>query len=105
VPAFADTMRLLKVWSAQRGYYLPVSGVDASKNSSQSENDLRGSEVGTPLLWTCLIGALIFGENATPGSGGKTHSKGKKGKPIMQIGRGLSSYQLFRAVMDVLGGP
>lgn len=97
-------MKLLKVWSTQRGFYAPVSVASSSNSASLSASsswNMLGSEGGTSLVWTSLIGALVFGEELP--ETGKTNIRGKKMKPLMQIGRGLSSYQLFRAVMDLLG--
>jgi U3 small nucleolar RNA-associated protein 22 len=96
VPSFTDTIRLLKVWAAQRGYTPSSSNKDSLSTSSWG---IWGFESGRSILWSCLIGALILGEDL--GSEKKT-LKGKL-KPVLQVGQGLSSYQLFRAVMDLLG--
>ncbi|KAK7032899.1 mannose-6-phosphate isomerase [Favolaschia claudopus] len=76
-PSFGDALTLLRVWANQRGYgegsRLCVRGFDS-----------LGS------FWTVLLGLLVFGEESV--------NKAKR-KPL---GRGLSSYQLFRAALDFL---
>jgi U3 small nucleolar RNA-associated protein 22 len=82
-PAFTDALTLLRVWANQRGYgpgsQMCVHGFEA-----------RGS------WWGALLGLLIAGEERAdiPVS--------SKRKPL---GRGLSSYQLFRGAMDFLCEP
>ncbi|KAJ7352492.1 Nrap protein [Mycena albidolilacea] len=77
-PSFSDALALLRVWANQRGYgagsRLCVWGFDS-----------LGS------WWAVLLGLLVFGE--------EPKGKGTKRKPL---GRGLSSYQLFRAALDFL---
>ncbi|KAJ7454829.1 Nrap protein [Mycena latifolia] len=77
-PSFGDALALLRVWANQRGYgegsRLCVRGFDS-----------LGS------WWAALLGLLVFGE--------EPKGKGAKRKPL---GRGLSSYQLFRAALDFL---
>lgn len=79
-PAFTDALALLRVWANQRGYgqgtRLCVHGFEA-----------RGS------WWAALLGALIVGEERAD------IPLSSKKKPL---GRGLSSYQLFRSAMDFL---
>jgi U3 small nucleolar RNA-associated protein 22 len=82
-PAFADALTMLRVWANQRGYGLGarmcVHGFEA-----------RG------FWWSALLGLLISGEERTD------TSVSSRRKPL---GRGLSSYQLFRATMDFLCEP
>jgi U3 small nucleolar RNA-associated protein 22 len=79
-PAFSDALALLRVWANQRGYgpgtRMCVHGF-ATKGS----------------WWGALLGLLIAGEERTE------MATATKRKPL---GRGLSSYQLFRGVMDFL---
>ncbi|KAJ7242747.1 Nrap protein [Mycena haematopus] len=76
--SFSDALALLRVWANQRGYgqgsRLCVRGFDS-----------LGS------WWAVLLGFLVFGE--------EPRDKRTKRKPL---GRGLSSYQLFRAALDFL---
>lgn len=80
-PAFTDALALLRVWANQRGYgqgtRLCVHGFEA-----------RGS------WWAALLGVLIIGEEHVD------IPLSSKRKPL---GRGLSSYQLFRGAVDFLG--
>ncbi|KAK7059108.1 U3 snoRNP protein [Paramarasmius palmivorus] len=82
VPAFNDAVCLLRVWANQHGYgegtRMCVRGFDG-----------RGS------WWSSLLAFLVIGEE--PSSAGKTGSSKRK-----LLGRGLSSYQLFRAALDFL---
>ncbi|KDQ55434.1 hypothetical protein JAAARDRAFT_692207 [Jaapia argillacea MUCL 33604] len=81
VPAFADALTLLRVWANQRGYgegsKLCVFGFEG-----------RGS------WWGGLLEMLVTGEEHESGM-----LKSTKRKPL---GKGLSSYQLFRAALDFL---
>ncbi len=76
-PALGDALTLLRVWANQRGY------------CDGSTPGIRGFEGKGP-WWVSVLRALILGEEA-----GKS-----KRKPL---GRGLSSYQLFKAAIDFLG--
>jgi U3 small nucleolar RNA-associated protein 22 len=80
IPAYVDTIALLKVWANQRGYGTGAGG-----------RCVRGfGALGA--WWGALIVYLVLG------------GKGVKGvKKQRRVGRGLSSYQLFRAVLDFLG--
>lgn len=80
--AFADALTLLRVWSNQRGY------------GEGNHMSIRGFP-GRGFWWSALLGYLILGEEPRGGS-----SKKGKRKPL---GRGLSSYQLYRACLDFLG--
>lgn len=78
--AFADALTLLRVWANQRGY------------GPGMRMCVHGFEARGP-WWSALLGLLIAGEERTdiPAS-----SKRKS------LGRGLSSYQLFRGALDFL---
>lgn len=84
VPAFADALTLLRVWANQRGY------------GPGSRMCVRGFE-GKGMWWASILELLVHGEEpqfvglAKPGA---------KRKPL---GKGLSSYQLFKAALDLLG--
>ncbi|KAL0578598.1 U3 snoRNP protein [Marasmius crinis-equi] len=80
VPAFDDAVALLRVWANQRGY------------GEGSKMTVRGFDGKGP-WWTSLLQFLIEGEEPSG------VAKNKKRKPV---GRGLSSYQLFRAALDFL---
>jgi U3 small nucleolar RNA-associated protein 22 len=85
VPAFGDALSLLRVWANQRGY----NGTDGNGLTIHGFED-RGS------WWAALLELVVFGEEDDPG-----HSKrSQRRKPL---GKGLSSYQLFKAALDVLG--
>ncbi|PCH41941.1 Nrap-domain-containing protein [Wolfiporia cocos MD-104 SS10] len=84
VPAYADALALLRVWANQRGY-----GVG-------DRLCVRGFE-GRGMLWAGILEALVYGEE--PGTGGQGKAATKR-KPL---GKGLSSYQLFKAALDFLG--
>ncbi|KAF9270066.1 Nrap protein [Marasmius fiardii PR-910] len=79
VPALSDAVALLRVWANQRGY------------GEGSKMTVRGFD-GKGLWWTSLLALLLRGEEPSA-------SINIKRKPL---GRGLSSYQLFRAALDFL---
>ncbi|ESK98055.1 pre-rrna processing protein utp22 [Moniliophthora roreri MCA 2997] len=82
VPAFNDAVSLLRVWANQHGY------------GEGTRMCVRGFDGKGP-WWTSLLALLISGEeSSSPGKG-----KSSKRKPL---GRGLSSYQLFKAALDFL---
>ncbi|CDO77351.1 hypothetical protein BN946_scf184786.g12 [Trametes cinnabarina] len=83
VPAFVDALALLRVWANQRGY-----GVG-------SRMCVRGFE-GKGMWWASILDLVVNGEEPPPVSLGKG---GTKRKPL---GKGLSSYQLFKAALDFL---
>ncbi|KIK63933.1 hypothetical protein GYMLUDRAFT_424118 [Collybiopsis luxurians FD-317 M1] len=85
VPAFSDALTLLRVWANQRGY-----GECGGPGLS-----VRGFD-GKGFWWSALLMYLILGEEPT--SAGKRAGRAKS-KPL---GKGLSSYQLFRAALDFL---
>jgi U3 small nucleolar RNA-associated protein 22 len=82
IPNFKDALTLLRVWANQRGYgegqWACVTGFEG-----------RGA------WWEILLGILVHGEGPSERSGRKNDRKA--------LGRGLSSYQLFRAALDFLG--
>ncbi|KAJ3523279.1 hypothetical protein NM688_g8755 [Phlebia brevispora] len=81
VPAFDDALTLLKVWANQRGY------------GEGAKLSIRGFE-GKGMFWASVLDLLVNGEEASGLSYGKSSSKRKP------LGKGLSSYQLFRAALD-----
>ncbi|KAI0711085.1 Nrap protein [Fomitopsis betulina] len=81
VPAFSDALALLRVWAHQRGY-----GVG-------DRLCVRGFE-GRGTWWAGLLEWLVLGEQSGSGEFQK-----KKRRPL---GKGLSSYQLFKAALDFL---
>lgn len=83
VPSFADALCLLRIWANQRGY------------GKGSKLLVRGFEA-SGALWPAVLDLLISGEESSPGPSRQT----TKRKPL---GKGLSSYQLFRAALDLLG--
>ena len=80
-PAFGDALTLLRVWANQRGY------------GEGQRLCVRGFE-GKGGWWAAVIGLLLNGEEG---------GDGKKGRLRRPVGTGLSSYQLFRAALDLLG--
>jgi U3 small nucleolar RNA-associated protein 22 len=85
IPSFIDGLALLKVWANQRGYC-----------ASPEKWGVWGFESRSN-LWVSLIGLVVFGEVEPKKTDAKT--------TITATGRGLSSYQLVRAVLSVLGVP
>ncbi|KAJ4474074.1 Nrap protein [Lentinula edodes] len=85
VPAFNDALALLRVWANQRGYGESGEGVS-----------VQGFDGKGP-WWAALLMYLVLGEETTS-AGRKFGGRGKK----KQLGKGLSSYQLFRAALDFL---
>lgn len=87
VPTFRDALALLRVWANQRGY--------------SPYRDPRGSIAGFEgrgYFWAALLTILIVGEE--PKS-----SRTSKQSRWRTVGKGLSSYQLFRASLDFLCKP
>ncbi|KZT00334.1 Nrap protein [Laetiporus sulphureus 93-53] len=83
VPAFNDALALLRVWANQRGY-----GVG-------NRLCVRGFE-GRGDWWASLLEMLVNGEEPLASSFSKASAKRKA------FGKGLSSYQLFKAALDFL---
>ncbi|OCH85324.1 Nrap protein [Obba rivulosa] len=84
VPAFADALALLRVWAHQRGY------------GTGSRLCVRGFE-GRGMFWVSVLTLLINGEAPAQAAG-----LGKKVTKRRPLGKGLSSYQLFKAALDFL---
>ncbi|CUA70802.1 U3 small nucleolar RNA-associated protein 22 [Rhizoctonia solani] len=89
IPAFGDTLALLRVWANQRGYGTGASHKSDS-NSSPAARCVRGFGC-LGAWWSAVIVYLVLGGKQIKGV-----------KKQARIGRGLSSYQLFRAVLDFL---
>ncbi|KZV90658.1 Nrap protein [Exidia glandulosa HHB12029] len=81
-PAFGDALKLLRVWAAQRGF---------GAAGSTRAGTVAGF-AGRGALWANVLGALIAGEEEA----------GKGARKRKPVGRGLSSYQLFKAALDFL---
>ncbi|PFH49460.1 hypothetical protein AMATHDRAFT_178762 [Amanita thiersii Skay4041] len=81
-PAFSDALTLLRIWANQRGY------------GEGSRLCIHGFE-GKGSLWIALLHLLVRGEEEYISAGAKANKR----RPL---GRGLSSYQMFRAVLDLL---
>jgi U3 small nucleolar RNA-associated protein 22 len=92
VPAFRDAVTLLRVWANQRGYgpsQSAVSGFDSS---------LSGA------WWSFLMAYLVWGDDETSLAGeAATGGPMKRRNGRRTVGKNLSSYQLFRAALDLLG--
>lgn len=86
VPAFGDALALLRVWAHQRGY------------GAGDRLCVRGFEGRGP-WWAALLELLVSGEEPL-GVGASFGKAATKRKPL---GKGLSSYQLFKAALDFLG--
>lgn len=85
-PAFTDALTLLRVWANQRGY-----------DDTGTSLCVRGfSSKGC--LWTSILEYLLNGEEPLEGEPNVRRKDRQK-----LIGRGVSSYQLFRAALDLLG--
>jgi U3 small nucleolar RNA-associated protein 22 len=85
VPAFSDALALLRVWANQRGY----------GGGPHSAHCLVGFEQ-RGALWPALLELVVFGEKPIERTGRNKHKR----KPL---GKGLSSYQLFKAALDFIG--
>lgn len=81
-PAFSDALTLLRIWANQRGY------------SEGTRMCIRGFEGAGPWWWS-ILALLLNGEQRRPGA-----TKANKRK---SVGKGLSSYQLFKAALEFLG--
>lgn len=90
VPAYADALALLRVWALQRGYGESGEGTGARWCVAGFE--------GLGGWWGAVLAVLLEGEQEVLDANGK----GKKKKDRKTVGRGLSSYQLFRAALDFL---
>jgi len=82
VSSFSDALTLLRLWANQHGY------------SEGTKICVRGFEGAGPWWWS-LLALLLNGEEARPG--------GPKSSKRKSVGKGLSSYQLFKAALEFLG--
>lgn len=82
IPAFSDALTLLRVWANQRGY------------SEGTKMCIRGFEGAGPWWWS-LLALLLNGEEGRPNA--------PKSSRRRSVGKGLSSYQLFKAALEFLG--
>lgn len=127
-----ECIRLLKIWGSQRGFGFGFgrsgsasktrTNIEGHDGKNGDENvdgkwSIVGFEDNKSALWTNLIAALVWGEDTpdqTPlpsSSSSNSNSRenrnksGGRGKrrQIQRISSHMSSYQLFRAVMDLLG--
>ena len=81
-PTFSDALTLLRIWANQRGY------------SEGTRMCIRGFEsAGT--WWWSLLALLLNGEERRSGA--------TKANQRKSVGKGLSSYQLFKAALEFLG--
>ncbi|KAF8965448.1 Nrap protein [Flammula alnicola] len=80
-PAFSDALTLLRIWANQRGY------------SEGTRMCIHGFEGAGPWWWSVLA-LLLNGEERRSGA-----TKANKRK---SVGKGLSSYQLFKAALEFL---
>ncbi|CAE6451240.1 unnamed protein product [Rhizoctonia solani] len=88
ISSFGDTLTLLRVWANQRGY--GTGAGHRSEDSAQLARCVRGfGFLGA--WWSAVIVYLVLGGKPVKGV-----------KKQARVGRGLSSYQLFRAVLDFL---
>ncbi|KAF9531369.1 Nrap protein [Crepidotus variabilis] len=77
--AFSDALTLLRVWANQRGF------------SEGLKTSVHGFESAGP-LWASVLGLLLNGEEQSEGS--------QKSNKRRVVGKGLSSYQLFKAALE-----
>lgn len=108
--AFRDALGLLRVWAGQRGFVGSLTSTSASSHvGGAGIGEELAQERGEPLsvrgfthsqgpFWNALLMLVVFGEEFLPGSGKKEKARARKA-----LGKGLSSYQLFRGVLDFLG--
>lgn len=89
ITAYADALALLRVWANQRGY--GTGAGHKTDDTGRLGRCVRGfGSLGA--WWGALILYLVLGGKPVKGV-----------KRQQRVGRGLSSYQLFRAVLDFLG--
>ncbi|PVF96960.1 Nrap protein [Serendipita vermifera] len=85
IPQFSRAVSLLRVWANQRGF-------------GKGKSSVRGFEsLGS--WWGFLIGFLVEGEEPIPNQ--EPNRKRPRSK-MKLLGKGLSSYQLFRGALDFL---
>lgn len=91
-----DALALLRVWANQRGYGAGSRfSVDGKSSYPMAGYCVRGFE-GLGVWWGCVLEVLVSGEELQ----GEKAKRSGAGRPL--VGRGLSSYQLFRAALDFL---
>jgi U3 small nucleolar RNA-associated protein 22 len=81
VDGFSDSLALLRIWANQRGYCRGIDGWS-----------IHGFEDRGP-FWVGLLELMVKGD---------AQVKGSKSR-VKPVGRGLSSYQLFKATIGFLG--
>ena len=86
VPSFRDALALLRVWANQRGF--------CAGKPKPGQGYIFGFEDCGP-LWVSLLGVLINGEQLV--------DEARKKSSRRAVGKGLSSYQLFKAALSFLG--
>lgn len=84
-PGFSDAVTLLRIWANQRGF----------AEGSEEKLCVCGFE-RRGVWWNAVVSLIVLGEDQH----GKTTSLFGKRKAL---GRGLSSYQMFKAALDFLG--
>lgn len=82
-PGFSDAVTLLRVWANQRGF----------AEATEGKLCVRGFE-GRGAWWSAVVSLIVLGEE----QGSKNKFRQRKA-----LGRGLSSYQMFKAALDFLG--
>lgn len=91
IPSFRDAVALLRVWANQRGY-----SPGGERTVVGFDKDFQGA------WWSFLVLYLVWGDDPVAFEAG--HEAAKKRKSGRRtIGKELSSYQMFRAVLDFLG--
>lgn len=83
------------MWANQRGFSCG-SGTDGENNEASGRMSVRGFE-SMGVWWVGILSLVVFGEENTGKSVGLGLGKRKA------LGRGLSSYQMFKAALDFLG--
>lgn len=81
VDSFSDALALLRIWANQRGYC-----------RGKGCWSILGFEDRGP-LWSGLLELMVKGDASVKGSKSR----------VKPVGRGLSSYQLFKATIGFLG--
>ncbi|KAF9447462.1 pre-rRNA processing protein Utp22 [Macrolepiota fuliginosa MF-IS2] len=86
-PAFGDAVTLLRIWANQRGF----------AEGGEGKLCVRGFE-GRGAWWSAVVSLIVLGEEVVQGSRKSWGASGKR----RALGRGLSSYQMFKAALDFL---
>jgi U3 small nucleolar RNA-associated protein 22 len=85
VPQFSKAVSLFRVWANQRGF-------------GKGKASIRGFEnLGS--WWGFIVGFLVEGEEPIPNH---ENSRKRPKSKMKLLGKGLSSYQLFRGALDFL---